>query len=192
MKLIVGLGNPGAEYDNSRHNFGFAAVDFVARDSGAGWRAKPKWRATVAETTLAGEKILLAKPQTFYNLSGESVRAIRDFYDIDNSDILVIHDEMDLPVGTLRTRRGGAAAGNNGVANLITNLGEDFARLRIGSGVTATHDGLTKPESAQRDYVLSRPNQTDAAIFAGELPVVAQIVAEFAAGEFRETTYTVS
>jgi len=190
MKLIIGLGNPGREYEHSRHNFGFAAVEYFAKKNNAKWTFAKKFDAEIAEIELDGEKILLAKPQKFYNLSGEAAQKIREFYKLDNSDILVIHDEMDLPFGQIRTRHGGSDAGNNGVKNLIANLGENFSRIRIGSGVRETvHDGKARPDDAGRDYVLARLSREEKKIFAEELPTIAQIITDFANGDFRETTH---
>ncbi|MCL2037630.1 aminoacyl-tRNA hydrolase [Candidatus Saccharibacteria bacterium] len=185
MKLIIGLGNPGAEYTGTRHNFGWRALDFLAEKFDAGkWKNEKKFHAMVAKANLDREDILLIKPQTFYNLSGQSVRAIRDFYKLDNSDILVIHDDMDLQVGRLRAREKGSAAGNNGVQSLINHIGTDFARLRIGSGKDAEHDGLTKPSDNHSDYVLSRPNSAEKAKFEQLLPEIEQATKDFIAGEF--------
>jgi PTH1 family peptidyl-tRNA hydrolase len=192
VKLIIGLGNPGAEYAHTRHNFGWSVLDYLAQQfQASAWHHKPKFQAEIAEAELDGEKILLVKPQTFYNLSGETARSLRDFYHLSNADILVIHDDMDLRVGQLRARRGGADAGNNGIKSLNQHLGADFARLRIGSGVTSNANGLTKPESDQADYVLSRPTADELAILRQFEPVIFQIVCDFARGEFTETTYRV-
>ena len=119
MKLIVGLGNPGVEYSQTRHNFGFMAVDNYIRRSGGVWHFQARFNAQIAELSLDTEKVLFVKPQTFYNLVGESVQRIRSFYKIDLDDVLVIHDEMALPLGAIRTRRGGSDAGNNGIKNII-------------------------------------------------------------------------
>lgn len=132
MKLIVGLGNPDVNFIGSRHNTGFALLDNFALTNKLDWQTKPKFKATVAEGILEGQKVALAKPTTYYNLSGEAVRAIRDFYKLTNSGILVVHDELALPYGKLRTRHGGTDAGNNGIKSVIANIGQDFARLRVG------------------------------------------------------------
>lgn len=132
MKLIFGLGNPGMNYVGTRHNAGFAALDALAKREDASFIAKPKFNAHVAELALAGEKILLAKPDTFYNLVGESYRAIIDFYKLDPIATLVIHDELALPFGTLRTRIGGADAGNNGIKSVNQHGGSGSNRIRIG------------------------------------------------------------
>ncbi|MDR0956189.1 MAG: aminoacyl-tRNA hydrolase [Candidatus Nomurabacteria bacterium] len=191
MKLIVGLGNPSAQYSGTRHNFGWAALDFLAEKLGAdNFKQKTKIRAAIAEVEIAGEKILLNKPLTFYNLSGETVRAIRDFYNLKNSDILAIHDDLDLPVGTLRARVGGSDGGNNGVKSLNQNLGAAFARIRIGSGISPGADGSTRPENPI-DYVLSRPSADDLAKLKQLLPKILEIVENFAQGKFTSETITV-
>lgn len=189
MKLIVGLGNPGAEYQETRHNFGFMALDAYVRHHGVAWRSKAKFSAEIAELDLDGEKVLLAKPQTFYNLVGNAVQQIRSFYKIDMNDVLVIHDEMALPLGTIRTRRGGSDAGNNGIKNIINTNGAEFARVRIGSGLQPTVSGDTQPTHNRRDYVLGRLSAADRNILDEELATVGQIITEFIEGEFIETTY---
>ena len=189
MKLIIGLGNPGAEYQETRHNFGFMALDAYVRHHGVAWRSKAKFSAEIAELDLDGEKVLLAKPQTFYNLAGNAVQQIRSFYKIDMNDVLVIHDEMALPLGTIRTRRGGSDAGNNGIKNIINTNGAEFARVRIGSGLQPTVSGDTQPTHNRRDYVLGRLSAADRNILDEELATVGQIITEFIGGEFIETTY---
>lgn len=151
MKLIVGLGNPEPKYNNTRHNIGFAVLDQIADKAGVTWLDKSKFKASVAETQIAGEKVLLIKPNTYYNLSGEAVRAAIDFYKLSAAaDVLVIHDELDLPFGTLRTRLSGSDAGNNGIKSIISHIGPSFARIRIGiASDRAEHQDAS-------DYVLSR------------------------------------
>lgn len=196
LKIIVGLGNPGAEYARTRHNFGFLLADNVAQrlaeqahDPTPTWRLHKKFQAEIAEFNMDGEKIMLAKPQTFYNLVGDSVRAIRDFYKLANNDILVIHDELALPLGTVRTRIGGADAGNNGIKNLIAQLGPDFARVRVGSGTPQGHDGATKPPSDQHtDIVLGRLSADETKILTQLAPRIYDIATDFARGKFAPTT----
>ena len=192
MKLIIGLGNPGAEYAKSRHNFGWIVLDRTADGLDASWQTKPKFQSQVAETAIENERVLLIKPMTFYNLSGEAVRKVRDFYQLDNSDILVIHDEMALPIGTVRTRFGGADAGNNGIKSLIEHIGPDFARLRIGSGRAPGANGDTRPEVNHRDHVLNRPNAEEAKLLQQLSPNIEQIIADFVGNQFDSTTARVS
>lgn len=131
-KLIIGLGNIGDQYTNTRHNSGFLMLDALASKNNVKWQQKAKFKANIAEFTDDDQKILLAKPTTYYNLSGEAARAICDFYKIEINNVLIIHDELALPFGTIRTRVGGSSAGNNGVKNLIAHIGQDFLRIRIG------------------------------------------------------------
>ncbi|MFW5709312.1 MAG: aminoacyl-tRNA hydrolase [Chloroflexota bacterium] len=132
--LIVGLGNPGSKYANTRHNFGFWVVDELARR----WNItdfKTDRKALVGDGMIRGQRVLLAKPQTFMNLSGQPVRALVDFYKLDIDTLTVIHDDLDISLGTLRLRKGGSAGGQNGVKDIIRHLGtQDFKRVRCGIG----------------------------------------------------------
>ncbi len=132
MKLIIGLGNPEEKYKNTRHNIGFRVLTEYAEKKDVEFALKDKFRACIAELTIDGEKVILAKPTTYYNLVGEAARLITDFYKIAPADILVVHDELALPFGTIRTRIGGSDAGNNGVKSMTQHLGPDTARLRVG------------------------------------------------------------
>jgi len=133
MRLVVGLGNPGARYARNRHNIGFMAVDAVARrHSAAGFRSR--FKGELAEASIGGERVLLLKPQTFMNASGESVGEAARFFKLLLSDIIVIHDEIDLRPGKLRVKRGGGSAGHNGLRSIDALLGPDYWRVRIGVG----------------------------------------------------------
>jgi PTH1 family peptidyl-tRNA hydrolase len=133
MLLIVGLGNPGAKHARQRHNVGFMAVDAIHRRHGFGpWRKR--FQAETAEGTLAGEKCLLIKPQTYMNRSGHAVGEAAGFFKLPPGDILVIHDEVDLPPGKIRMKIGGGIAGHNGLKSIGAAVGRDFRRLRIGVG----------------------------------------------------------
>lgn len=132
MKLVFGLGNPGQEYAKTRHNTGFMALDTFAKENKGEFGEKAKFFALVAETQIGDEKVLLVKPGTFYNEIGRSYRAVLDFYKIDPSDTLIVHDELALPFGTIRSRVGGADAGNNGIKSVNRHGGETSARLRVG------------------------------------------------------------
>lgn len=134
MYLIVGLGNPGARYARNRHNIGFQVVDLVAARHHLSF-ARGQGHAQVAQGAVAGHKVLLAKPQSYMNSSGEPVRALLNFYKIERERLIVVYDDLDLPVGRLRLRPAGSAGGQNGVRSIIHCLGTDgFARLRIGIG----------------------------------------------------------
>jgi PTH1 family peptidyl-tRNA hydrolase len=133
VKLFVGLGNPGAAYARQRHNVGFMAVEAIAAGHGFGpWRAK--FHGQLAEGRLGTERVLLLKPGTYMNLSGDSVRAALQFYKLEPGDIVVFHDELDLPPGKVRVKRGGGTAGHNGLRSLDAHIGPDFTRVRIGIG----------------------------------------------------------
>jgi PTH1 family peptidyl-tRNA hydrolase len=134
VKLLVGLGNPGPQYRNTRHNVGFQVLDEVARRHGVtGWREA--FQALTARTVTGGQPTLLAKPLTFMNLSGDAIGALSRFYKIDPADMLIVLDEAALPLGRLRARRSGTAGGHNGLKSLIEQLGtEELPRLRIGVG----------------------------------------------------------
>src|SRR5210317_1683475 len=133
MKLIVGLGNPGAKYARNRHNIGFMAVDRIASDHGFGpW--KPKFQGQIAEGRLGREKVLLLKPETFMNKSGQSVGEAMRFYKLEPEDVIVIHDELDLAPGKVRVKQGGGHAGHNGLRSIHAHIGENYARVRLGIG----------------------------------------------------------
>jgi len=133
MKIIFAQGNPGSEFASTRHNVGFELIDRLANTQSATFTPKPKFYALVAETSLRGEKILLVKPTTFYNETGRSARALVDFYKLNpETDVLVIHDDLALPFGVIRTRPSGSDAGNNGIKSLNAHLGEHYGRIRVG------------------------------------------------------------
>ena len=133
MKVILFQGNFPAKYSGTRHNIGFEFADFLAKKFNAKFQEKPKFKAFIAEITLFGEKVLLVKPTTFYNETGFSAWAICDFYKIDfQKDFLAVHDDLALNFGTIRVRKSGSSAGNNGLKSLISVFGEDFPRIKIG------------------------------------------------------------
>jgi len=133
MKIVFAQGNPGLEYSQTRHNVGFMVLDVLADAENAPWKADSKIKAEIATITLEGEKVLLVKPQSYYNETGQVARALVDFYKLSPaSDVLVIHDELALPFGTIRVREKGSDAGNNGIKSLNAHLGPDYARIRIG------------------------------------------------------------
>lgn len=134
MKIICGLGNPGSEYQAHRHNIGFRVVDAVAARCQTPLSGQ-KFSAHMAQASIAGEKVLLLKPQTFMNLSGTSLAAAARFYKVAPAEVLVVHDELDLPFGTLQLKAGGGTGGHNGLNSIVESWGETgFARLRFGIG----------------------------------------------------------
>lgn len=135
MYVIAGLGNPGKQYDNTRHNIGFMTIDRLAEQENIDILEK-KHKAVIGKGTIAGQKCILAKPQTFMNLSGESVRELVDYYKVDETaELIVISDDISLDVGQLRIRKKGSAGGHNGLKNIIAHLGhEQFIRIKMGVG----------------------------------------------------------
>ena len=135
MYLIIGLGNPGREYANTRHNIGFRCVDALAARHGLAFEDKKKSKAKIALGSIRGQRVLLAKPQTYMNLSGGAVQGLAAYYRISPSQIMLIFDDLDLPVGTLRIRPKGGSGGHKGVADIIQRLGtQEFPRIRVGIG----------------------------------------------------------
>ncbi len=152
--LIVGLGNPGREYAQTKHNAGFWVIDAIARRHNL-TNFNSERKALVASGRINGQNVILAKPQTYMNLSGESVRALVDFYKVDINNIIVIYDDLDLPFGVLRLRNTGGHGGQNGVRNIILHLGtKDFSRVRYGIG-------RPKGKMQARDYVLQKFSSDD-------------------------------
>lgn len=154
IELIVGLGNPGSGYANTRHNAGFWCVDRLAATHGAGFRADAKCKAASARSTIAGRSCWLLKPMNYMNNSGQVVAAFSRYHGIDPAAILVAHDELDLDVGVVRLKIGGGAGGHNGLKDLIAHLGGDFMRLRFG----IAHPGDRREVI---DYVLRDPSRDD-------------------------------
>ena len=159
LRVIVGLGNPGPEHLLTRHNAGYWFVDLLARRHGGEFRDYRKYSGETARITLNEREIVLLKPTTYMNRSGLSVRQLSEFYKISPEDILVAHDELDLPVGTVRLKQGGGHGGHNGLRDIIAHLGETFWRLRLGIG----HPGnraevidyvLTRAPRAEEDLIL--------------------------------------
>jgi PTH1 family peptidyl-tRNA hydrolase len=152
LKLIVGLGNPDDEYLDTRHNAGFWFVDELARKYGGAFRREPKHQGDLAKIRIEGTEVWLLKPMTYMNRSGGPTRSVATFYKVPVEEILVAHDELDFAPGVVKLKQGGGAAGNNGIKDLIAQLGPDFWRLRIGVG---------KPPGTGIEHVLSRPGKAD-------------------------------
>jgi len=167
MKIVVGLGNPGAKYAGTRHNVGYGVIDYLAAAPGvSGFRTA--FQSSIAEATEGIEKVLLVKPETFMNLSGRAVRAVLDFYKTSASELLVICDDFNLPLGRLRVRASGSHGGQNGLRNIQEQLGGDqYARMRIGVGQPGPGEAV--------DFVLSR-------FKVGELATVDAAIAMAASG----------
>ncbi len=150
MKLIVGLGNPGEKYSQTRHNIGWLFIDYLSKIYGIDVE-KNKCDSLVGETKVNGEKIILAKPLTFMNLSGNAVVKLKKWYKVDNKDILIIFDDIDIPFGTFRYREKGSGGSHNGMKNIVQMLStEEISRLRIGLG------GLKHEKQDMADFVLQK------------------------------------
>ncbi|HHX00546.1 MAG TPA: aminoacyl-tRNA hydrolase [Acholeplasmataceae bacterium] len=149
MKLIVGLGNPGKKYQETRHNVGFMFVDKIANDLGIKFTLNKQLKSEIAEANVKGEKVILIKPQTFMNLSGEAVRSVQNYYKIELEDILVIYDDLDLPTGKIRIRKSGSSGGHKGMQNIIELIKtQEVKRVRIGIDSEYKKDTI--------DYVLGK------------------------------------
>ena len=184
MKIIIGQGNPEAKYDDTRHNVGFSALDHYAAKKGAEFQSKPKFDADIAELTLEDEKVLLVKPTTYYNETGRAARAIADFYKVDSSDILVIHDELALPFGTIRTREKGSDAGNNGIKSLNAHLSQNYARIRVGIW------NERADQAGAFDFVLGKfTNEDIEKLKSSILPKISELIDDYISGKPTNTSY---
>ena len=183
MKLIVGLGNPEEKYRFTRHNIGFWSLSQYGENRGVQFQLKSKFKACVAEFTHGSEKVIMAKPTTYYNLSGEAVRALADFYKIPPHDILIIHDELMLPFGTLRTRQGGSDAGKNGIKSINDHIGPDTARLRIG----VYNDLRDRIDDA--DFVLANFSKSESEQLDALQVKITSVIDSFLDGTFDPTTH---
>jgi PTH1 family peptidyl-tRNA hydrolase len=175
MRLIVGLGNPGSRYERNRHNIGFMAADAIARrHSFSPW--SKKFRSEIADGTIDGEKVLLIKPQTFMNLSGEAVGEAMRFYKLSPADLVVVHDELDLPAGKARLKTGGGNGGHNGLKSIDAHCGKDYRRLRLGIG----HPGV---KELVHNHVLGNFAKADAEWLEPLLDAIADNAAMLVRGE---------
>ena len=172
--LIVGLGNPGSDYDQTRHNAGFWFLD--ALNPGGGFREQARLSAEVCSTTLHGRKCILARPTRFMNLSGQAVRAVRDYYRIDTGNMLVAYDELDLPPGTARLKQGGGHGGHKGMRDIFRHLDDTgFLRLRIGIGHPGHKDAVT-------GYVLSRPTAAQELLVRESIAAAVEVMPDVLGG----------
>ena len=157
MKLIIGLGNPGTQYENTRHNVGFIAIDRFASKNNVEFKLETKFKGMIGTLNRNGEKTLLLKPMTYMNLSGESVIAVMNFYKIDVKDIIVISDDLDSPLGRLRLRDHGSSGGHNGHKNIVNHIHtEEYKRIKIGIGRDEVIPVV--------DWVLKKLNEEELAI----------------------------
>jgi peptidyl-tRNA hydrolase, PTH1 family len=167
MKLIVGLGNPGKQYEKTRHNIGFHVIDKLSEELDIKLD-QAKFKGIFGMGMIDGEKVFLLKPLTYMNLSGESIRAIMDYYQINNEDLIVIYDDLDLPVGKIRLRQKGSAGGHNGIKSTIAHIGtQDFNRIRV---------GIDRPKNGMSvvDYVLGRFTKSEEEMMTGVIDKCAE------------------
>lgn len=176
--VVIGLGNPGREYENTRHNAGFMAVDVLSNAFGQGeWKDQQKFDGFVQEARIVAAPVLLVKPRTFMNLSGDSARKIVNFFKLNAAQqVLVLCDEIDLPLGTLRLRQKGSAGTHNGLKSIVEQFGEDFPRLRIGVG--------PKPEKVDlAAWVLSAFSDEERKVLEGSIATLPDILSTFVMGQ---------
>ncbi|MES9874553.1 MAG: aminoacyl-tRNA hydrolase [Candidatus Sedimenticola sp. 6PFRAG7] len=177
IRLIVGLGNPGAQYEETRHNAGFWFVDLVARRHGGMFKSESKFHGQACRVRIGGQECWLLKPSTFMNRSGQSVSALAKYFKISMDEILVAHDELDMPAGVVRLKKGGGHGGHNGLRDIVSAMGgKDFWRLRI---------GIDHPGNAKQvvDYVLGRPSRDDADDIEREIARTEELLPRIVAGE---------
>jgi PTH1 family peptidyl-tRNA hydrolase len=177
MKLIVGLGNPGRGYTNNRHNVGFVCLNYFARRQGISFNKK-QGKARIGLGEVAGSKVVVAKPQTYMNKSGRSVSLLIRESNVSLDDLLVIHDDLDLPLGKIRIRQGGSAGGHKGVSSIITELGsQNFIRIRVGIGRPVKNEGSTEfSEGEIITYVLSDLTLDEKQTITQVIPTVSEAI----------------
>lgn len=184
MKLILAQGNVGDDYKNTRHNIGFSIIDDIARNYRGVWTEKKAFRALVCELRIDGEKVLLIKPTTFYNLTGFTLKTIADFYKINpKTDLLVLHDDLSLDFGIIKTRDTGSAGGNKGLQSIISQIGVDFRRIKIGI------NNNKRDLIAKSDFVLARFTKDEQKSLS-DISNQAQVLAQnFINNSFENSTY---
>ena len=176
MFLIVGLGNPGSQYEDTRHNIGFKVLDNIAQEYNIDIN-RQKFKGMYGEGFINGEKVILLKPSTYMNLSGESVKEVLDFYKLSNEDILVIYDDISLDVGRLRIREKGSAGGHNGIKNIIAHLGTDvFPRIKVGVG---------QPDVDLVNYVLGKFSKEEMDVLSESIEASTKAVKEIISNDVK-------
>ena len=183
MKIIFAQGNPGSEFRDTRHNVGFRMLDAYSAQHGIDWAEKTKFHAYISELNSAGEKVLLVKPTTYYNDTGIAARALIDFYKLESTDVLVVHDDMALPLGTIRTREKGSDAGNNGIKSLNSHIGPEYKRSRI--GIWTEVAGRMEATA----FVLGKFTAEDQKLLSDLQQTVATVIDNFLQGTFETTSY---
>jgi len=176
MKLIVGLGNPGKEYEGTRHNIGFMVLDYFANSNNIKFDKK-KFNGEYVETVIAGEKVILFKPMEYINLSGQAISKIINFYKIDIDDVFIIHDDLDIELGKYKLKPKGNDGGHNGIKSIISNISSnDFKRLKIGIGNNKLID--------TKDYVLNKFNSEESEKILPNIKIATNIINDFIKMDF--------
>ena len=184
IQLIVGLGNPGGQYEDTRHNAGFWFVNELARQNSGTFKIDKKYHGHICEIQLSGQTVRLLKPNTFMNLSGQSVASLANFFKIPIENILVAHDELDFPVGKVRLKLGGGHGGHNGLRDIIAKMGgKNFMRLRIGIDHPGSSDQVT-------GYVLGKPQKKERDLIHASLDNAVAVCDLLTAGEIQKATQT--
>ena len=183
IQLVVGLGNPGADYVMTRHNAGWWFVDMLARAHGGSFSHERKFSGDVCRISIGGHDVRLLKPTTFMNRSGQAVKTLSSYLKVPTEGILVAHDDLDLPFGTVRLKRGGGSGGHNGLKDIIAHLGEDFVRLRF---------GVAHPQGAKDviDYVLQRASATEESAIMESMAAAAEAMPQLLDGHFDKVMQT--
>jgi len=185
MKLIFAQGNPEPDYATSRHNVGFLVLNAIAAELGAKWSNKPQFHAKIARVTIGDEKIILVKPTSYYNETGNSARGILDFFKLDPSeDLLVIHDDLALPFGTIRVRNQGSDAGNNGIKSINAHINKVYMRIRIGI------NNELRERMDDAAFVLAKFKADEVKQLEGTIiPQAIKLVTQFCEGSIEITSY---
>lgn len=188
MKVIFAQGNPGTDYARTRHNVGWQVLDTWANNLGVSFVTKTKFLSEIAETNVSGEKVLLVKPTTFYNDTGNAARAMVDFYKLDPAnDFLVIHDDLVLPLGTIRIREQGSDAGNNGIKSLNATLGQHYARIRVGTG------SADRTHISDLDFVLGKFSSSEQSLLTDHvIPKCITLLGDFCHSSLAVTSHDVT
>jgi PTH1 family peptidyl-tRNA hydrolase len=177
IKLIVGLGNPGQQYEKTRHNAGFLFLDRLVSESNCGWIREPRFDGVLSEIGVAGGRVMLIKPSTFMNRSGQAVGKVSRYFKLAPEEVLVVHDELDFDVGVVKLKKDGGHAGHNGLRDIIAHLGsKEFYRLRVGIG---------RPPAgkAVADFVLSNPSKNELDLMLSAFDFAGSYVAQMVAGD---------
>lgn len=178
IRLIAGLGNPGAKYRNNRHNIGFGFIDYLANKHRTKLKERPKLKSAICNIVLSGQSVKLIKPSVFMNHSGEALAAVAHFYRFNVEQVLVVHDEIDFPTAKIRMKYGGGPGGHNGLSDIIGQLGKDFWRLRIGVGHPGSKDKVVS-------YVLADFRTEEQSAIKTYFPMLTTLVEDMVSGEFQ-------